>query len=234
MSFNGANGERATAFLYLPLHTSGPVQVLHFVPAGDVDNGFRSLAASAEDRMVPFVKAGRAVFGVLLKGYIGRPHPEGTVPLSPSTVEYQERIVSRITELRRGLDYLATRKDLDASRIAFVGPSAGAQLGLILSAIETRYRAVIMVGAGLPVRTVEWMPAANPANFAAHIRPPKLILQGRYDEDTPLRTAAEPLFRLLVEPKRLALYDGGHVPPVEVQVTTLGSFLDETLGRVTR
>ena len=234
VSFNGANGERATAFLYLPLHASGPVQVVHFVPAGDVDGGFRSLTASTEDRIVSLARAGRAVFGVLLKGYIGRPHPEGTVPLSPSTVEYQERIVSRITELRRGLDYLATRKDIDASRIGFVGPSAGAQLGLMLSAIETRYRAVIMVGAGLPVRTVEWMPAANPANFASHIRPPKLILQGRYDEDTPLRTAAEPLYRLLAEPKRMVLYDGGHVPPLDLQVTTIGNFLDEIMGRVAR
>ena len=187
-----------------------------------------------EDRLASLVKAGRAVFGVLLKGYIGRPHPEGTVPLSPSTVEYQERIVSRITELRRGLDYLATRKDIDASRIAFVGPSAGAQLGLMLSAVETRYRAVIMVGAGLPVRTVEWMSAANPANFASHIRPPKLMLQGRFDEDTPLRTAAEPLYRLLAEPKRLVLYDGGHVPSLDLQVTTISSFLDEIMGRVTR
>jgi pimeloyl-ACP methyl ester carboxylesterase len=78
------------------------------------------------------------------------------------------------------------------------------------------------------------MPAANPANFASHIRPPKLILQGRFDEDTPLRTAAEPLFRLLAEPKRLVLYDGGHVPPLDLQVTTIASFLDEIMGRVTR
>jgi formylglycine-generating enzyme required for sulfatase activity/dienelactone hydrolase len=234
VSFNGANGERATAFLYLPLHASGPVQVVHFVPAGDVDGGFRSLTASTEDRIVSLVKAGRAVFGVLLKGYIGRPHPEGTVPLSPGTVEYQERIVSRVTDLRRGLDYLDTRKDIDASRIGFVGPSAGAQLGLILSAVETRYRAVIMVGAGLPLRPVEFIAAANPANFASHIRPPKLILQGRFDEDTPLRTAAEPRYRLLAAPKRLILYDGGHVPPLDLQVTTITGFFDEIMGRVAR
>ena len=40
--------------------------------------------------------------------------------------------------------------------------------------------------------------AANPINFAPHIRAPKLMVQGRYDEDTPLRTAAEPLFKLLL------------------------------------
>ncbi len=39
-----------------------------------------------------------------------------------------------------------------------------------LKLLPPGYRAVIVIGAGLPVRTVEWMPAANPANFASHIR----------------------------------------------------------------
>ncbi|MEP6922657.1 MAG: hypothetical protein ABI967_16150, partial [bacterium] len=58
------------------------------------------------------------------------------------------------------------------------------------------------------------------------------ILQGRYDEDTSLQTATEPLFRLLREPKRITLYDGGHIPPIEFFVTTMNSWLDETLGPV--
>jgi alpha-beta hydrolase superfamily lysophospholipase len=73
---------------------------------------------------------------------------------------------------------------------------------------------------------------ANLINFAAHIRAPKLILQGGYDEDTPLRTTTEPLFKLLSEPKRLTLYDGGHVPSIEVLMTNTSGWLEEQLGRV--
>ena len=62
----------------------------------------------------------------------------------------------------------------------------------------------------------------------------RLIVQGRYDEDTPLRTAAEPLIKLLPEPKRRALYDGGHVPPLEVMMKISSAWLDDTLGRVVR
>ena len=91
-------------------------------------------------------------------------------------------------------------------------PSAGSILGLILAALETRYRALVFIGAGLPGSYRAINAAANPINFAPHIRAPKLIVQGRYDEDTPLRTATEPFFKLLSEPKRLTLYDGGHVP----------------------
>ena len=139
-----------------------------------------------------------------------------------------------ITDLRRGLDYLETRKDLDANRIGFFGPSSGARIGLILAAVENRYRSVFLMGAGVRKPYAEWIPEGRPQNFAAHIRAPKLMMHGRYDENLSLKTEAEPLFKLLPEPKRLVLYEGGHVPPLELLVTTLNSWLDETLGPVRR
>ncbi len=234
ITFTGADGERAIAYLYLPNHVARPLQVLHYVPAGDVDSGFRSITGAMDDRMAPFVKSGRAAFGVVLKGYIERLAPEGTVVPGGTTVEYAERSVSRITDLRRGLDYLETRPDLDPARVAFFGPSAGAQIGLVLAAVEPRYRAVVMIGAGLPIGWVPVIAEANPINFASHIRAPKLIVQGRYDEDTALRTAAEPLFRLMVEPKRMVLYDGGHVPTNDVLMSATSGWLDEVMGSVRR
>jgi eukaryotic-like serine/threonine-protein kinase len=234
ITFNGANGVRAIAYLYVPNHVPRPLQVMHYLPAGDVDNGFRSLPDSMDDRMAPFVRAGRAAFGVVLEGYIERLRPAEFVRPAGSTVEFAETVARRVTDLRRGLDYLETRTDLDASRIGVVAPSAGSLLGLVLGAIETRHRAFVFIGAGLPgsYRTIN--AAANPINFAPHIRQPKLILQGRYDEDTPLRTATEPFFKLLSEPKRLVLYDGGHVPSVEVLMSNTSAWLDEQLGPVVR
>jgi hypothetical protein len=44
----------------------------------------------------------------------------------------------------------------------------------------------------------------------------------------------EPLYKLLREPKRLILYDGGHIPPTELFVPTMNAWLDETLGPVKR
>ena len=138
--------------------------------------------------------------------------------------------MARVTDLRRGLDYLETRADLDSTRMAAVAPSAGSILGLILGALENRYRAFVFIGAGLPESYRTISAAANPINFAAYIRAPKLVLQGRYDEDTPLRTATEPFFKLLTEPKQLALYDGGHVPSLEVFMSMTSSWLEERLG----
>ena len=72
----------------------------------------------------------------------------------------------------------------------------------------------------------------NPLFFAPHIRPPKLMLNGLYDDNTPERTSVEPFFRLLKEPKKRASFAGGHLPLPEIAVPLVNAWMDETLGRV--
>jgi formylglycine-generating enzyme required for sulfatase activity/predicted Ser/Thr protein kinase len=234
ITFNGADGQRAIAYLYLPKNYPRPLQVIHFVPAGDVAGGLRSLPDSMEDRLAPFIKSGRAAFGVVINGYIERLRPQGYVPPDPTTVEFRERSVNLITDVRRGLDYLQTRNEIDPTRIAFFGPSAGSRIGLILAAVESRYRSVFLMGAGISKHESQTIAEANPIYFASHIHGPKLMVNGRYDEDTPFKTQAEPLFKLLREPKRSIVYEGGHVPPFEFLVTTMNGWLDETMGPIKR
>ncbi|HET9372951.1 MAG TPA: SUMF1/EgtB/PvdO family nonheme iron enzyme [Vicinamibacterales bacterium] len=230
---SGSAGDRAIIYLYLPPHHARPLQVIHLVPAGDVAGGLRPLADSMEDRLAPFIRSGRAAFGVVLRGYSERLGAPAN-PIDLRTVEYLDFIVGRVTDLRRALDYMQTRADLDMTRLAFFGPSAGAQLGLILAAVEPRYRAVALVGGGLAKGLESVKAEANPINFAAHINRPTLMLHGIYDEDTPLRSHAEPLYKLLPGPKTLVTYPGGHVPPSELQFSTLSAWLDEIVGPVRR
>ena len=234
ITFNGANGERAIAYLYSPKNFPRPLQVVHIVPAGDVQNGMRSLPDAMEDRLGPVIKSGRAAFGVVIKGYIERLRPPGYNEPDGTTVEYRDKIVNWVTDIRRGLDYIETRSDLDSSRIAFYGPSAGSRTGLVLAAVENRYRSVFLLGGGLSKADSQRIAGANPVDFAPHISAAKLMAHGRYDEDVSLKTGAEPLFKLLREPKRLVLYEGGHIPPLEFFVTTMNAWLDETLGPVKR
>ncbi len=76
------------------------------------------------------------------------------------------------------------------------------------------------------------LPEANEVNFVPRIKPPKLVLHGRYDEVFPFETWALPLYKLLSEPKRLEVVDGGHMPPLEIRVPIINNWLDETLGPV--
>jgi pimeloyl-ACP methyl ester carboxylesterase len=219
----------------LPKQFARPLQVVHFVPANNVAIGLQSLPASMEDYLGPCVRAGRAVFGVVLRGYQERrPNPESSAEPAPTTAEYRDKIVNWITDLRRGLDYLETRRDVDVGRLGFFAPSAGSRVGLILTAVENRYRSVFLTGSGVRKAYGTWITGTNPIDFAAHIKGPTFMFQGRYDESMGLKTEAEPLFKLLPEPKRLVVFEGGHIAPFELLVTTMNAWLDETLGPVKR
>lgn len=234
ITFAGEGGEQATAYLYLPKNHPRPLQVIHYVPPGDVTRGLRSLPDSIEMFAAPLIKSGRAVFGVVLRGYVGRPFPVGYAPVENSTVEFRKQMVNWITDLRRGVDYLETRDDLIHDRIAFLGISNGANLGLVLTAIETRYKALVFESAGLEKSFTTRSAETSPIGFASHIKPPKLVINGRYDETFPFATDAKPLFKLLRDPKKIVLYDGGHIPTAEFFVPTVSSWLDETIGAVPR
>jgi pimeloyl-ACP methyl ester carboxylesterase len=140
-------------------------------------------------------------------------------------------MVLHATELRLGLDYLETRDDIDTGALAYVGTSWGSGSRLLFAAIDDRFRAVVFVGAGIDERVHPTLPEASNINFAPYIRVPKLIVNGREDEEHPWRTRAQPLWNLLSEPKELALFDGvGHVPPDEMRIPAIRDFLDRHLG----
>ena len=152
---------------------------------------------------------------MVLKGFQERAWPPNRTPPAVPTVEYREMVLDWMTDERRALDYVATRNDLDASRVAYLAISSDSSLKLGLPAVEPRYRAVIWHGACLRAGSAP-LPEVHPANLVPHIRAPKLFLHGRYDEACRLTSETEPLVKLLREPRRLAYYDGGHIATLRV------------------
>jgi formylglycine-generating enzyme required for sulfatase activity/dienelactone hydrolase len=226
-----AGSQRVKAYLYLPKSFKRPLQAIHFAPAGDVTEGFRTLTHSIEMNLGPLIRGGRAVFAVQLEGYIGRPLPRGWTPPDVQTDEYVDTFVRRVTETRRGLDYLVSRPDIDRTRIALLGVSAGGGAGIFVSALDARYRAVIFMGTGISQRQARYAAAANRVNFVPQIKAPVFMLQGKYDEDTSWKSEAEPLYRLLRAPKVMEVFEGSHIPRPEVSIPMYTKWLDQTLGK---
>jgi pimeloyl-ACP methyl ester carboxylesterase len=143
-------------------------------------------------------------------------------------------MVLHATELRRGLDYLATRDDIDMQRLAYVALSWGAGSRLVLAAVDDRFKAVVLMGGGIDERlSGPALPEASSINFAPYITPPKILIDGRDDEEDPWLTRALPLWTLLREPKQLVLVPGaGHTVPLEVRVPAINGFLDRWFGPV--
>jgi pimeloyl-ACP methyl ester carboxylesterase len=148
-------------------------------------------------------------------------------------VQFRDLMVQHATELRLGIDYLETRTDIDMQRLAYLGVSFGAGSRLGFAAIDDRFRSVVLLGAGIDERMHPTLPEAANFNFAPYIRPPKLVINGRNDEEHPWNTRGLALWNLLRSPKELVLLEGaGHHPPVEQRVPPVNAFLDRTLGPV--
>jgi formylglycine-generating enzyme required for sulfatase activity len=206
----GAGEETALAYLWLPKHFRQPLQVINYKPGSAVYSGL-TVPQEVEVVCGPFLKSGRAVFVIVLPGMKERKRPPGFVEPAETSVGYRDLVVHDTIDQLRGLDYLATRPEVDLGRLACFGLSQGGY-DLVHMAVERRYRSFLLLSAGIAKEQAEGIAEANPVHFAPYIRGPKLMIQGRFDESGLLKTMAEPLFELLAEPKRLKILETGHFP----------------------
>jgi len=229
-------GDTTLAYLYLPKQAAAPFQTMVYLCSSAAFLQVRTVPEEVDWAIGPNIRAGRAVLAIVFKGMAERAFGPGWEPPAPTSVRFRDLMVLHATELRRGLDYLATRADVDMRRLAFVATSWGAGSRLPLAAVDDRFRAMVFIGGGIDERmSLAALPEASSNNFAPYIRPPKLLLNGRDDEEDPWLTRALPLWSLLREPKQLVLVPGaGHIVPLEIRVPAINRFLDQTLGPVRR
>jgi hypothetical protein len=57
-------------------------------------------------------------------------------------------VIQQSREVSRSLDYVETRADLDRTRIAYLRVSQGAVYGVIFTALDDRFRAVVFLDSG--------------------------------------------------------------------------------------
>src|SRR5262249_53848696 len=127
-----------------------------------------------------------------------------------------------------------TRPDVDRNRLGIFSASLGVKVPL-LAVGEQRVKAVVLANSGLGFSRHQ-LPEADPFNFLSRLHVPTLVVGGRYDFVFPLETSMNPMFRLLAAPekdKRLALWEGGHVPPNDkIVIKETLDWFDRYLGPV--
>jgi len=146
--------------------------------------------------------------------------------------QYTELFVQQVKDLRRCIDYLETRQDIDAKKLAYYGMSWGSDLGAIIPAVEDRIKASVLVAAGLGDFG---RPEVAQINYVTRVKVPTLILDGKYDTLSPYETSQEPMFDLLGTPperKQLKSYETDHIPPRNEFVKETLAWLDRYLGPV--
>jgi dienelactone hydrolase len=232
ITFDAAYGtERVLAYLFLPRDVTRPFQVVVGFPAGEAFASRSSRELSL--RWVDFVmRSGRALMYPVYKGTYER----GPTAIGIGPNAARDEVIAWSKDLGRTIDYLETRADIDRSRIAYFGVSSGADAGLILTALEPRFK-VSVLQAGGPVLSGSQPPEMHFVNFVPRIRIPTLVLYGRNDVGYPVDTFQVPLFRLLgtpAEQKRHAKLEGGHTPARQQDVIReVLDWFDTYLGPVT-
>jgi len=116
--------------------------------------------------------------------------------------EHRSLEVRDVIAVRRAVDLLTARDDVDAERIGFVGWSAGARAGAIAAGVEPRLHSLVLISGGsapvsefvqaapseLRPRVAEIMTSIDPLRYIAEARPGSLLLQdGKQDEAIPRR-----------------------------------------------
>jgi formylglycine-generating enzyme required for sulfatase activity len=229
---DGSGSDSVLVYFYAPKAVEPPYQTMAFVP-GSGAFFMETLPEAVEWTVGPVIQAGRAALAVVMTGMLEREFPPDFTPPPPPSVEFRDLMVLQATELRLGMDYAESRGDVDPDRWAYVAVSWGAGSRLAFSAVDERYEAVVYIGGGIDERVKPTLPEADNVNFAPYVRAPKLLVNGRNDEEHPWLSRALPLWNLLSEPKELVLVDGGgHVVPLEDRIPAINGFLDRVLGPV--
>lgn len=149
--------------------------------------------------------------------------------------EMRAGLIQLVIELRRGVDLLTARPDVDSKRIGFVGASIGGSVGGILAGVEKRIAAyalltaagnwtdaalktddpfakllrAMMSGEAIKKATDALSPL-DPTHYVGHAAPAALLFQcGRKDNTTP-EECARALQDAASEPKTVKWYDAGH------------------------
>lgn len=233
VSFNGYGDERASGYLYLPRNAKPPYQVIEYLGGSGHWNGvpvtIKMEGSHAE--LEPYVKLGRAIFLVNLKGFAGREPVGGYARLDAGTTQYRSILKWWLGDISRGLDYLQSRPDIDARKTVFWSMST-TDIGGMAAALEDRYAGVILSAAGLNAGLEGAPREVNMHLFAPYIRATKLMLNGSYDEWNPPDRSATPFYQILSAPKKRVQFTGGHVPAPEIAVPIISSWLDAVLGPV--
>jgi dienelactone hydrolase len=226
ITYASPKGGRVTAYLVVPA-TRGRFAGIVF--------GHWSYGTRTEFLPEAIVYAQAGVVSLLVDDLGVRPAPWRKSAPGTEPEAVRDNFIQSVVDLRRGIDVLAARSDVDRNRIAYVGHSAGAHWGAILSAVDKRLKTVVLM-TGVPSEATIYMESDDPdyvafrqstpkeqmdnylrivspldaINYVPHAAPTPLLFQFARFEQYFNEAAMQKYGRAASEPKLVLWYDSGH------------------------
>ena len=173
----------------------------------------------------------KGVVCLLVDAPFVRPAPE-QIPLFTFTEKDRDAIIQCVVDLRRGVDLLSSRSDVDGKRLGFVGYSYGAIVGGVLAGVEKRIKAFVLMGGAARLTSLlytlqepgadqlrrqqrfmaylQMMTAIDPDEYVAHATPAALLFQSARRDQFVSREDASLFYQAASDPKELKWYDVDH------------------------
>jgi dienelactone hydrolase len=170
------------------------------------------------------------VVSLLTDHPISRPgYVPGKDPLDESSAT---TFLQQVIDMRRGVDLLTARRNVDAKRIAFVGHSCNAGIGALLSGLDRRFKAFVLMAGSTSDEVSqntkgfqEFRQKIGPAKVDAFIAKYKYLDQGLYVSHAAPATVflqygsrdsgitpeqARQYAAVVSDPKQFKIYDAEH------------------------
>lgn len=233
ITFDAAYGDEIMmAYLFLPIDAVLPLQTVIYFPGSSARfSGEFDPAENGHYEDFDFIaKSGRAVLFPIYQSTYNRAD-KITSDYPNESNYYKERFIMWGKDLRRSIDYLETREDIDSDKLAFYGNSWGGPMGGLMGAIEPRLKCLIIKSGGLYHQPAQ--KEVDLINYLPHVTQPVLMINGKHDILYPLKSSQIPMFALFgtdPENKQHKLYDVNHSIPRPFLITDVLGWLDTYLG----
>jgi dienelactone hydrolase len=218
ISFTGPGDTRLNAYVLMPSGSEGrhPAVIYAHGAGGDRQELLDEARQMAEKGAVTLT------LDMVYSSARATPLPQGMAGARENSKLEQQAV----KEVRRAVDLLQSRDDVDDDEIGYVGWSQGARMGALISGVEHRIKAYdLIAGGAAPVSEyVRYAPAdlqqeltallrkTDPIHYVGQAKPSELLFQdGRQDEVVP-EAALKELAGAGSEPKEVRWYESGHVP----------------------
>jgi pimeloyl-ACP methyl ester carboxylesterase len=208
--------DRITAFFVVP-EGDGPFPAVLFMP-GAPGARYTFFTESIE-------LAKRGIASLSPDPPYSRPPIKDVVEFTPKD---KDGIVQEVVEMRRAIDLLVSRDEIDRRRLGYVGFSWGGSLGAIFAAVERRVGSFVLMSA-IPRLSAdmhqlgeergatgdlnayeEAMKPIDAVNYLPHAAPNALFLQFGKEDTRPSPADGREVVGAASAPKKAQWYDGGH------------------------
>jgi len=217
-NYRSVHYKKVTGLLSVPNNANKPVPVIILLH-GLGDKKTVDYIEYGNDFLL---KNGYAVLRIDISNHGERFENEYEFDFTGKNKYWTRNIISQtVFDLRRAVDFINSRKELDSEKIGFFGISLGGITGIIFCGVENRVKVPVFVLAGgqmnllfgkkaLSATAKDYVSIIEPINYVKQISPrPLLMLNAEEDEIVP-PIMSKLLYNKAKKPKKIIWYPAKH------------------------